>query len=335
MDKIEIPFKEIINDGSGEVIKTTGVEQNEILYSLNHDSRNIERGQWFICLRGEAGDGHEYIVMAVEKGACGIIYESGNDVSFLDPHVKTIEVKDTTHFLGTLARRWRDLMNPVIIAITGSNGKTSTKEMVAFLLGHAYPGKVFYSRGNWNNHFGLPFSLLNLRTEHEYAVIEVGTNHPGEIEYLAKIARPDYSIVTSVASGHIGNFGSVENISEEKSSIVEGMDGGFLSMPETIAGRETFETKAAKHNVEVIFSDQQLNKIPSGGVDTHFQYHDQEYILPLPGAHQFENFKLAVSILVKVGLTQEVLMDAFSDLKTLSNVPGRLAQRDHSDFIIW
>ena len=335
MDKIEIPLKEFINGDSGEVVKTTGVNQSEVLYSINHDSRTIQSGQWFICLRGEAGNGHEYILTAAEKGACGIIYESGNDVSFLDSRVKTIEVKDTTRFLGILANRWRDIVNPVIIAITGSNGKTSTKEMVAFLLEHAFSGKVFHSRGNWNNHFGLPFSLLNMRRQHEYAVVELGTNHPGEIEYLSKIAKPDFSIVTSVAPGHIGNFGTVEKIAEEKSSIVEGMDGGFLSLPETILGRELFEVKAAKRKVKVLFDDNHLRKISSGGVDSRFEYYGREYRLPLPGKHQFENFNLAVSTLMKVGLKKEAFEDAFGDLDKLSNVPGRLARREHPEFIVW
>jgi len=335
MDKIEIPFKDFIDEKSGEVVKTTGVEEGEILYSINHDSRAIQTGQWFICLRGEAGDGHEFIINAAEKGACGIIYESGNDVSFLDSKIKTVEVKDTTRFLGILANRWRNIVNPVIIAITGSNGKTSTKEMVAFLLDHAFPQKVFHSRGNWNNHFGLPFSLLNMRKTDEYAVVELGTNHPGEIAYLSKIARPDYSIVTSVASGHIGNFGSVEKIAEEKSSIVDGMFGGFLSLPEKIPGREIFEAKAKKQNIEVIFGNKQLSKIASDGEYSHFQYQNLEYVLPLSGVHQFENFKLAVSILEKVGLTPEMLKSAFSDLNRLTNVPGRLTRREHSEYQVW
>jgi len=299
--------------------------------SLSSDTRKLKPGDWFICLKGESSDGHDYIEVALEKGAEGIIYDDNRNLSY-----RGLKVKDTNLFLGYLANFWRKKIKPVVIAITGSNGKTSTKEIAAFLLEQVFPGKICKTKENFNNQFGVPFTLLDLKKEDLYCVVEMGTNHPGEIKYLAEIAEPDYSIVTTIAQGHIGNFGSLEKIAEEKSDILTGMRGGSLIINREISCYSLFELKSNFYNVTL--SAMESTKSMDHSVTeqgTRFVFENRNFLLPFKGEHQWKNFLLVKRLIDLLKIEKEKVIKAFEKLPELQEIKGRMQHHFVNGVHIW
>lgn len=181
------------------------------------DTRQLQPGDFFIALRGPRYDGHQFLDVARERGACGALVDAACAGPFWGA---TVQVADTLRGLQDLAAAVRRDSGARVIAITGSAGKTTTKETVAALLGARFD--VVRNRGNLNNHIGLPLSLLELRTRPEVAVMELGMNHAGEISRLVEIARPDVRIWTNVGDAHLGHFASADAIADAKAEILEG-----------------------------------------------------------------------------------------------------------------
>jgi UDP-N-acetylmuramoyl-tripeptide--D-alanyl-D-alanine ligase len=188
------------------------------------DSGKVKRGSVFVALKGERLDGHRFVRDAVRRGAgCVVIDRDLRRSDF--GGAAAIRVRDTLAALGDLAHYRRETYGPKILAITGSNGKTTTKEMLAAILeeasleGAPLRGKVLKTEGNFNNLVGLPLTLLRLRKKHKAAVIELGTNHPGEIDRLAEIADPDMGIITSVAAAHLEGLNSLAGVAREKGAL--------------------------------------------------------------------------------------------------------------------
>lgn len=177
---------------------------------IKTDSRLLDKGDLFICINS----GYKYIEDAIKREVSAIIVD--RDIK-LDADIPIIKVEDSIIALGKVAKYIRNQYKGVVIAITGSNGKTTTKELLSHVLGKK--NKVLKSVGSDNNHIGVPNTILNLDNSYDYLVIELGTNHPGEIKYLTNIVKPDIAIITNIGNAHIGNFGSVENILQEKLQI--------------------------------------------------------------------------------------------------------------------
>ncbi len=185
--------------------------------SVGSDSRNIQGDQLFVAIKGERFDGNGFAAEAIEQGAAAALV---SDESLqVNPAVL---VDDTKLALGELAHYWRKKFDLPLVAVTGSNGKTTVKEMLASILSVAN-GQVLATRGNFNNDIGMPLTLLNIRPEHQYAVIEMGMNHLGEIRYLTNIACPQVAVVNNAGTAHIGELGSREAIAEAKGEIFEGL----------------------------------------------------------------------------------------------------------------
>lgn len=192
---------------TGEDIVFTGVST---------DTRTLTKGELFLALKGPNFDGHEHVADAASAGAvASIISKSVNTA------LPTILVEDTRLALGELAAYWRSQFTIPVIAVTGSNGKTTVKEMIALILGNSVP--VLMTAGNLNNDIGVPKTLLRLREDHQYAVIEMGMNHTGEINYLSMMARPDVALITNVSDAHIGELGSLEAAAKAKGEIFNGL----------------------------------------------------------------------------------------------------------------
>jgi UDP-N-acetylmuramoyl-tripeptide--D-alanyl-D-alanine ligase len=190
------------------------------------DARTIEPGQLFVAIRGKHHDAHGFVDDAVTAGASGLLVEESWLASNSAPeNTCTLAVADSTAALGALARGHRDRFKGPVVAVTGSNGKTTTKELIHSIL--SVSGPCLRNPGNFNNEFGLPLSLLARRDEDERVVVELGMNHRGEIARLAAIARPDVGVITNVGSAHIEFLGSQEQIAEEKGDLVAslGVDG--------------------------------------------------------------------------------------------------------------
>jgi UDP-N-acetylmuramoyl-tripeptide--D-alanyl-D-alanine ligase len=187
------------------------------------DSRLVKAGDVFFAIRGEKFDGHTFLPEAIRRGAIGVVVGDQSSIDFGDQSQEVpfvILVRDTTRALQLLARFIRRASGARVVAITGSVGKTTTKEIAATLLTSRY--KVFRNIGNLNNHIGLPLSLLELRYRPEVAVVELGMNHPGEIRSLIEIAEPEVRVWTNVAPVHSAFFESVEAIADAKAEILEG-----------------------------------------------------------------------------------------------------------------
>ena len=183
---------------------------------VSTDTRTLQRGALFCAIKGVKFDGHDHCAEAEQRGACGAIVE--RDVNTPLP---TLMVTDTRHALGSLARTWRRRFATRVIGITGSNGKTTVKEMIAAILRSDSP--VLATQGNLNNDIGVPQTLFRLAEKHEYAVVEMGANHLGEIEWLAEIAQPLVGVITICAPSHLEGFGSIENVAQAKGELYAGL----------------------------------------------------------------------------------------------------------------
>lgn len=203
---------------------------------VSTDTRTIQSGDLFVPIRGEQFDGHAFINQAFEKGAAATLAEL--DVPAAKGR-RVIRVTDTLKALGDLASHIRHRQNLKVVAITGSNGKTTTKEMIRTILGRKYD--VLATEGNFNNLVGLPLTLFRLRPEHEVAVLEMGMNRPGEIARLTEIADPDLGIITNVAPAHLEGLGSVDGVALAKGELFRGLGPdavGAVNMDDPLVMRE-------------------------------------------------------------------------------------------------
>jgi UDP-N-acetylmuramoyl-tripeptide--D-alanyl-D-alanine ligase len=187
---------------------------------VSTDSRSIKPGELFFALRGEHFDGHHFIGDTLKRGGRGAVVD-GEGQWIADPTIAIIEVADTLQALGDLANLWRRRHSIPLIAVVGSNGKTTTKEMVAGILGQK--DKVLKNPGNLNNLIGLPLSLLKMNAKDHVAVLEMGMNRTGEILRLTQIAEPDLGIVTNIGPVHLEGVGSIDGVMEAKGELLEGM----------------------------------------------------------------------------------------------------------------
>ena len=180
---------------------------------ITTDSRNCLSGSVFFALKGEKFDGNDYIEQALHNGAA---FAVGDRIGLPNDN-RIIYVDNALRSLQNLANYHRKQLNPKVIAITGTNGKTTTKELIAAALSTQYP--VLFTQGNLNNHIGVPLTLLQLKPEHRIAVIEMGANHPGEIRELCRIADPDFGLITNVGKAHLEGFGSFEGVVRTKTEL--------------------------------------------------------------------------------------------------------------------
>ena len=197
---------------------------------VSTDSRTTAPGELFIALRGENFDGHAYLAAAMARGAVAAMVADDAAAGLPALDIPFVHVADTRAGLAALAAAWRSRFVLPLIAVTGSNGKTTTKEMIASILNTAFAGAVLSTQGNYNNDIGLPLTLLRLDASHRAAIIEMGMNHPGEIAYLAAIARPTVAVVTNAQRAHLEGMGSLEAIAAEKGSIYSGLDESGIAV---------------------------------------------------------------------------------------------------------
>ncbi len=184
---------------------------------ITTDSRDVPKGSMFFALKGETFDGNAYAKAALEQGAALAVIDEQEYAE--EDNERLILVEDVLTTLQQLARHHRETLGTTIVGITGTNGKTTTKELIATVLKKKY--RVLYTQGNFNNHIGVPKTLLQLTAEHEMAVIEMGANHPGEIKTLVNIVRPDYGIITNVGKAHLLGFGSFEGVIRTKGELYD------------------------------------------------------------------------------------------------------------------
>ena len=222
----EIAAGDILSPVSGDLLRGSRAKRFK---SFSTDSRSITEDCLFWALEGEKFDGHDFVAQAIEKGAGGAVVRKNFGLDLpADKDVAMIAVGDTLRALGDFASWWRHQHRCRVVGITGSAGKTSTKEMAAAVLG--VKGVTLKNQGNFNNLIGLPVTLLLLEEKHRFAVLEMGMNHPGEIGRLAEIADPEIGVITNVAKAHLEGVGSIEGVARAKVELVERMDSQAVAV---------------------------------------------------------------------------------------------------------
>lgn len=307
-----------------------GMSGGDVLFqAVNTDTRTIQPGDLFIALRGEHFDGHAFVAEAAAKGAVAALVSEPVETA-----LPLLRVADTRLALGRLGAAWRARFAIPLIAVTGSNGKTTTKEMLAAIF--ARRGPVLATQGNLNNDIGVPLTLLRLRAEHRCAVIEMGANHPGEIAYLSELARPTVALITNAAMAHLAGFGSLDEIARTKGGIYAGLAGqgvGIVNADDAYSGfwrsllggrrcmtfgmREQADVSALPGSVRCQLGDEAIvtafqMRTPAGDIDVSF---------PLMGEHNVMNALAAAAAALAAGA---MLADVKNGLEAMQAVKGRL-----------
>ena len=292
--------------------------------AVTTDTRKITPGCLFVALKGERFDAHDFAEQAKAAGAGALLVSRKLDID-----LPQAVVKDTRLAFGELAAWVRQQVPARIVALTGSSGKTSVKEMAAAILSQC--GSTLYTAGNLNNDIGVPMTLLRLTHEHEYAVIELGANHQGEIAWTVSLTQPEAALVNNLAAAHLEGFGSLEGVAKAKGEIYTGLpvDGiaimnadnnDWLNWKSVIGDRKTwrFSPNAANSdftatNVHVTSHGTEFTlQTPTGDVDV---------LLPLPGRHNIANALAATALTMAVGAPLSAIKAGLANLKA---VPGRL-----------
>ncbi|HEY7001079.1 MAG TPA: UDP-N-acetylmuramoyl-tripeptide--D-alanyl-D-alanine ligase [Candidatus Udaeobacter sp.] len=301
-----LPLSQVAQLAGGSLSSGDG---SVVVDRISTDSRTIKRGELFVALRGENFDGHKFVEATAKAGAAGAIIDSSWEGN-VSENFALIRAKDTLQAYQQLAANYRKSLKLNVVAITGSNGKTSTKDFAAAVLGRRF--RVTKTQGNFNNHVGLPRTILEATSQDEVAVWEIGMNHPGEIATLAKVAAPDVGIITNIGVAHIEFMGSRERIAEEKGALAEaiGAEGTVI-----LNADDPF-TKgiAARTHAKVILAGTtggtiRAREINQSGNGTDFTIlegaHRCRAQLPVPGLHMVQNALLAVAAGRVFGLSLE------------------------------
>src|SRR5438128_2382399 len=274
-------------------------DRKKAVERISTDSRTIKKGELFVALRGENFDGHKFVGATAKAGAAGAIVDlkwKGR----VPKKFAIIRAQDSLVAYQTLAANYRKSLPIKVLAITGSNGKTSTKDFSASVLGRRF--RVTKTQGNFNNHVGLPRTILEATSNHEVGVWEIGMNHPGEVAPLAKVAAPDAAIITNVGVAHIEFMGSREAIAEEKGALAEavGPQGTVILNADDAFSKAI----AARAHARVVFAGTQegtvratdIHQTPDGTEFTILEgAHRCRAQLPVPGLHMVQNALLAVA----------------------------------------
>src|SRR3989440_3585921 len=274
-------------------------KRDAMVSRVSTDSRTLQAGDLFVPLRGENFDGHQFIQQAAERGAVGaMVEEKWNGKA--PENFALIRVADTLVAYQTLAAHYRASLPLKVIAITGSNGKTSTKDFVAAVLARKF--RVTKTEGNFNNHVGLPQTMLAANRDDEIAVWEIGMNHPGEIAALAKLAAPDVAIITNVGVAHIEFMGTREAIAEEKGALAEALDANgalILNADDPYTESISKRTRAKIVLAGLENGSVRAVDITQSGTGSEFTIlegaHRCRAQLPVPGIHMVQNAMLAVA----------------------------------------
>lgn len=291
------------------------------------DSRRLSAQALFVTLRGRNLDGHQFIGDAKRRGAAGIMVERWDQGQSRLP---VLQVPDTRFGLGELARAWRRRLQLPVVAVTGSNGKTTVKELLAGIFRQA--GRTLATAGNFNNDIGVPLTLFRLGIQHRFACIEMGANHAGEIARLTAIAQPTVGIITQCGAAHLEGFGSLEGVARAKGELFLGLDSSATAIINADDRFASLLTKFAGERPQITFgltpdADVWANWYPvaQGSVlDVSTPHGATEVRLPLAGRHNVQNALAAVSAALALGLPLETIRHG---LETARSVPARLERK--------
>ena len=284
-------------------------DDKSFIDKISTDSRTLKRGELFVALRGENFDGHNFVESAAKAGAAGAIVDS-TWKGKVPENFALILAEDPLQAYQNLAASYRRSLSLKVVAITGSNGKTSTKDFAAAVLARRF--RVTKTEGNFNNHVGLPRTILEATSQDEVAVWEIGMNHPGEVAALAKLAAPDVAILTNIGVAHIEFMGSRETIAAEKGALMEAVDAQgtvVLNADDPFTPGMAARTRAKVILAGTTAGTIRASEISQSGSGTDFTIlegaHRCRAQLPVPGLHMVQNALLAVAAGRAFGLSLE------------------------------
>ena len=319
------------------------------------DSRNCPEGSIFFALKGETFDGNKFAMQALEKGCAYAVVDdpqlSPCNSSLLTPHSSLIFVDNVLDTLQQLARYHREQLNIPVVGITGTNGKTTTKELVAAVLSKKY--RVHYTQGNFNNHIGVPLTLLSIKSDCEIAVIEMGANHPGEIKTLANIALPTCGLITNVGKAHLEGFGSLEGVINTKKELYDNLaeHGGHVFVN---ANNELLLNALRKSHSSLLTPHSSLISTYSSNPDVEadvngrllrcapyveFEWHSQlstfnfQLSTHFVGAYNLDNMLAAITVGLHFGVNEKDICDAISNY-TPANNRSQLTKTERNTLIV-
>lgn len=315
------------------ICETLNLPQNQVNQTFQRvvtDSRQAQSGDLFVVLQGEHHDAHDFVAEVLAKGAFAL-------VSRADCTARSgcLKVDNTLTALQKIAAAWRDEIKPLVFGITGSSGKTTVKEMLATILRAKFGEQaVLATAGNLNNHIGLPLTLLNLRENHRYAVIEMGMNHAGELAELTQIARPNVALVNNAMRAHIGcGFDGVDDIARAKSEIYQGLnpENGIAILPAEDANLPIFQAACTAFSPKTfglnsgdVHAQNMVLQPLNSQFDLVFGNQRATIALPVAGRHNIANACAAASLALASGLT---LDEIALGLANFTNIKGRLQNK--------
>lgn len=312
---------------TAELLGCIAVQTDLAFTGITTDSRQVTPGMLFAALPGETFDGHDYIAQAAQLGAVAILVERK-----VEADIPTLRVADVLAALGSLAAYWRRQCPAKVVAITGSNGKTTVKEMIASVLRRC--GAVLATDGNYNNELGLPLTLFCLSPSDDYAVLEMGASNPGDIAYLADIARADVAVITNIGPAHLQGFVNEVGVARAKGEL-------YASLPENgtavmnsaepwldlwrgvnTAGNISYFGGTGSDDIKISQSGNGTGSGPGDGVSICTPAGDFSLKLPLPGEHNLSNAMAATAVCLALDIP---ITDIKAGLEAVKPVPGRLS----------
>ncbi|WP_112122278.1 UDP-N-acetylmuramoyl-tripeptide--D-alanyl-D-alanine ligase [Haemophilus influenzae] len=300
-------------------------DENVQVEEINTDTRKSVSNSLFFALKGEKFDAHQYLDQAVSQGALALVVQQENS-SILVPQ---LVVKDTRIALGELAKWLREKINPRTVAMTGSSGKTTVKEMTASILQHtaADSEAVLFTNGNFNNDIGVPLTLLRLTEKHRFAVIELGANHQNEINYTTKLVQPNAALINNIAPAHLEGFGSLAGVVQAKGEIYRGLTKNGVAIINAEHNHlDIWQKEISNHAIQYFngkdYSVKNVQGNEQGSTFTLVSPQGEiDISLPYLGEHNIKNALAATALAMNVGAT---LADVKAGLEQGSQVKGRL-----------
>jgi UDP-N-acetylmuramoyl-tripeptide--D-alanyl-D-alanine ligase len=302
-------------------------EPGNTFYGISTDSRSINKGNLFVALKGENFDGHDYAETALKQGAAGILVHDEEKIKSMPTGKKfaVIRVADTLTALGDLAHVWRKRFSMPVIGLTGSSGKTTTKEMIAAITGRKK--NILKTEGNLNNLIGLPQTIFRVTGEHELMILEMGTNTRGEIKRLTQIAEPDIGLITNIGPAHLEGFGSMDVVREEKNDLFFNMpsfgvavinldDEGVATAVEKWNGRKI--TFSMSPNADVTVNDIEKNGIKGMRFNLVIGGNKQKVEMKITGLHHVYNAMAAAAAALAAGMDLQTISEGLAAFRPFS-----------------
>ena len=335
MSRIQLCLEDIFNLQSAVLYNP---DEFKPVLSVTIDSRKAKKKSLFVAIKGEKFDGHKFALDAIRKGASAIVINENKFSSFKDMDIPVIIVNDTVKALGELAKTWRKKLKAKVIGITGSSGKTSTKEILATILNKKY--KVQKTVLNNNNHIGVPLTILSTNEKHDVLVAEVGTNHFGEIPYSADILQPDYALITNIGDSHLEFLKNRKGVLKEKASLFDvtiKRDGKiFINYDDPLlrhfkVNKKQKTTFGFDSKVDVTGKIKNFDELGRPVIEISTKRKKMKFNFPMYGELSAKNFLASSAVALSLEINENQLKNS---LKKIKSSPHRLESIQFTNFLL-